>query len=126
VTTVTNRDSHGVTVMTDHDTVTRAYRRDGVTVMSRVKKTVRHTPTVTGQPCTWFGTRAELARITHFDVAPGGGLMTTAVISNCGRAESERLTQALITIASDGLRPHCSDVGTSEDGSDRSEGVICV
>jgi hypothetical protein len=27
---------------------------------------------------------------------------------------TERLTQALITIASKGLRPHCSDAGTSE------------
>jgi hypothetical protein len=35
-------------------------------------------------------------------------------ISTRGRAESERLTRALITIASCGLRTHCSDPGTSE------------
>jgi hypothetical protein len=29
---MTNRDSHGATVQTNHDTVTRAYRRDGVRV----------------------------------------------------------------------------------------------
>jgi hypothetical protein len=71
VTTVTNRDSHDVTVVTDHDTVTRAYRRDGVTVMFRAKRAVRHTPTATGHPCTWFGFRAELVRTTD-RLSPGG------------------------------------------------------
>jgi hypothetical protein len=35
--------------MTDHDTVTRAYRRDGVTVMFRVERAVPHNPSVTGR-----------------------------------------------------------------------------
>lgn len=38
----------------------------------------------------------------------------TVIIPNRGRAESERLTRALITIASKGLRTHCSDPASSE------------
>jgi Transcription factor WhiB len=40
--------------------------------------------------------------------------MTTVVMPTRGRAESEALTRALINLASKGLRPHCSDPGTSE------------
>jgi hypothetical protein len=40
--------------------------------------------------------------------------MTTVAISRRGRAESDRLTRALLEAASRGLRPHCSDPVTSE------------
>jgi hypothetical protein len=51
--------------------------------------------------------------------------MTTVVISNRGRAESEALTRALINLAAAGLRTHCSDPGlwVSDHPGDRREAV---
>jgi Transcription factor WhiB len=40
--------------------------------------------------------------------------MTTTVIPNRGRTESDRLTTALLNLTAIGQRPHCGDPVTSE------------
>jgi hypothetical protein len=50
----------------------------------------------------------------------------TVVIPNRGRHESERLTQALTSIAAAGLKPHCvndSDLFLSESEAERTEAI---
>jgi hypothetical protein len=39
-------------------------------------------------------------------------MTTTVIISNRGRAETERLTRALVDLAAAGLRTHCRDPET--------------
>jgi hypothetical protein len=61
--------------------------------------------------------RERLAlRKTYTPKRFGGEGVTTVVISNRGRAETDALTRALVNLAARGLRTHCSDPGTSGSG----------